>query len=527
MNKKNQPKNNVKPEKNYRNRIIAWAFYDWGDHAYITTTASTFFPPYFISIAASAFLSSNDKIITEAAKALSRNTASNIFAFTVSLALFAAAILSPIIGAYADIRGKRKKILIIITLFGGFLASMMFLLTTGMWITALALYFITQVIVNIALGLNSSLLPHVAKKEDYNRASSLGYAFGYIGGGLLLLINTAVFLSADALGISKGLAVRIAFLTVGIWWIIFAIPLLLIVPEPPAFLLAKEKKSGNHFKDSITRLIDTFRDIKRYKELFKMLLAFWFYMEGIGAIILLATVYGSALGLDMSVLIGTLLMTQLIAFPYALMYGRLPNNTSKWRSVFASMIIWTGITIPAMGIYANINRDISIASTAGILAINQLAGLLFSLFIGRYLLSGLMKRIDTKRAVILGLIIYCLIPIWGFFLHSKAEFIMIGFIVGTVQGGTQALSRTIYAGLSPPSKSGEFFGFYAFSEKFAGILAPLLYAIVGQITHDPRDSILSITLFFIIGIIMLWRVNIEKGSKIAIEEENAIKQGKI
>ena len=505
-------------EKEYRRRIVSWSLYDWANHAYITTTATTYFPPYFLVLATPIFIKAGIGLTEEATKALARDTASNIFAFTVAVSLIVAAILAPIVGTYADITDQRKRILIKITVAGGILASSMFVLQPGMWMPALALYFFTQVIVNIALGLNSSLLPHISTPEDMNRASSLGYAMGYIGGGLLLAINTSVFLFADRLGISNELAVRVAFLSVGIWWIGFTIPLMISVPEPKIQSLLR-KKSRTPVRESLAQIVKTVRDIRKYSELFKMLIAFWFYMEGVGAIILLATIYGAALGLDMAVLIGTLLMTQMVAFPYAILFGRIPDSAHAHRSAYLSMVLWTAATLPLAGMYAKSAGSISIPNTFLLLAADQIVGIAFSLTLGRFFLSGIIKKIDTKRAVILGLVIYIIIPIWGFLLTTKAEFFMIGWLVGTVQGGTQALSRTIYARLLPPSKSGEFFGLYGLSEKFAGILGPLLYGAVGQITHSPQSSILSIVVFFVIGIILLWRVDIEKGSKVAAEEE--------
>jgi UMF1 family MFS transporter len=153
---------------------------------------------------------------------------------------------------------------------------------------------------------------------------------------------------------------------------------------------------------------------------------------------------------------------------------------------------------------------------------DQVLGVFFSLLLGRRLFSDLVHRLDTKRAVILGLVIYTIIPVWGFFLKSQAEFLMIGWLVGTVQGGTQALSRSIYASMTPRAKSGEFFGLYGLSEKFAGILGPLLYGIVGTLTHNPRASILSISVFFITGIAILVRVNEKRGGEIAAAEEAQI-----
>ncbi len=133
--------------------------------------------------------------------------------------------------------------------------------------------------------------------------------------------------------------------------------------------------------------------------------------------------------------------------------------------------------------------------------------------------------LDTKRAVMLGLAIYTIIPIWGFFLRSQAEFFMIAWLVGTVQGGTQALSRTIYANLTPRAKSGEFFGLYGLSEKFAGILGPLLYGLVGTLTGNPRASVMSLAVFFLAGIYMLSRVDERRGTELALAEEMQLEAG--
>jgi len=508
--------NSEPSQRAYNRRVLAWSLYDWANSGYLTTTATTFFPPHFIAIAAPAFVAAG-----AAGSALARDTASNVFALTVSLALFVSAVLAPIVGTYADITGRRKRLLIAVTVVGGAMASAMFTLTPGRWQLALVLYFATQVALNLALGLYSSLLPHVARPEDLSRVSSLGYAMGYIGGGLLLAVNTALFLLSDQLGIDGTIAVRVAFLTVGVWWIAFTVPLARRVPEPPALPLA-HGSAGNPIGDAFRRLAHTLRDIRRYRELFKMLVAFWFYMEGIGAIVLLATAYGAALGLDTAVLVGTLLMTQAVAYPYSLWYGRIPDPRTPWRGGLVSMLLWTGVTLPLIGAYARSHGSISLAHAFALILGDQLLGVVLSLLVGRHLVGGLVRRLDAKGAVILGLAIYTVIPVWGFFLSTPAEFLMIGWLVGTVQGGTQALSRAIYAELSPAAKSGEFFGLYGLSEKFAGILGPLLYGVVGQLTHNPRASILSVSAFFVLGMVLLARVDVATGARAAADEEAVI-----
>src|SRR5260221_13614623 len=159
--------------------------------AFSPARAAVFSPPYFVAIAAPVFLEASKVASDPAAQA--RDSASNVYALAISLALFIAAILAPIIGTYADITGQRKRQLIIVTIIAGILSSAMFVITTGTWLVGIVLYMAAQVALNIALGLNSSLLPHVARPDDMNRASSLGYAMGYIGGAVLLPVNTAPY----------------------------------------------------------------------------------------------------------------------------------------------------------------------------------------------------------------------------------------------------------------------------------------------------------------------------------------------
>ncbi len=502
------------PDKTYRRRIVAWSLYDWANHGYVTVTATAFFPPYFVAVASPAFLGASGA-------AAARAAASNVYAFAVSAALLAVAALAPLVGTAADLTGRRKRFLLVATGFGAGLAAAMFAITTGRWILALGLYVTSQIAVNVALGLNSSLLPHLARPEDIDRSSALGYAMGYVGGGLLLAAATAAYLFADRVGADRDLIVRTTFLAVGVWWLGFAVPLARTVPEPPAVPLA-HGATGSTARDAVIRLRRTLVDLRGRRELFAMLLAFWLYMEGIGAIILLATAYGAALGLPTSALVGTLLLTQFVAFPYAVAFGRIPDPTAAWRGRALAMVLWTAVTLPALGWYANGHEALGVGATLALVAADQVLGLALALAAPGAALARLAAHLDTKRAIILGLAIYAIVPVWGFFLRTPAEFFLIGVLVGSVQGGTQALSRALYATLAPRAKSGEFFGLYALSEKFAGILGPLLYAVVGELTGNPRASILSVAVFLALGIVVLARIDVGRGARLAADEDAAI-----
>src|SRR5260221_2005691 len=354
------------PEKSYKRHVFSWSMYDWANHGFVTTTVVTFFPPYFIAIAAPVFLAAGKSASDKAAQALAADTASNVFSLTIAVALLFAALIAPIVGTYADLTGRRKRLLVTVTILGSILASMMVVLTTGMWVAGLALYVGSHLAVNLAFGLNSSLLPHVARADDMDRVSSMAYALGYVGGGLLLAASTALVLFADKLGIGQDTAVRIAFLATGIWWFVFMIPLALDVPEPPGLLPAGERKHSA-VRKTLARLGETLRDIRRYRELLKMLVAFWMYSEGISAIILLATAYGKVLGLDNAVLLGAILLAQFVGLPYVLLFGSIPYPANKWRSASVSMLLWTATTIPLLGLYANLTNLSDIGLTLGLL----------------------------------------------------------------------------------------------------------------------------------------------------------------
>jgi UMF1 family MFS transporter len=298
-------------------------------------------------------------------------------------------------------------------------------------------------------------LPHIAGPDEIDQVSSRGYAMGYLGGGLLLAINLAMILLAPEE--LTGLMTRLSFLSVALWWFVFSIPVLRWVSEPPHRVLAGE--AGQHpVRVSFRRLAHTFTDIRRYRDLFIFLLAFWFYNDGIGTIIKMATIYGAEIGLGQTTLIGTLLMVQFVAIPFTFLFG------------------W------------------------------------------------LAKRIGTKQAIYLSLLVYTAICIVGYFMSREWHFWVLGVAVATVQGGSQALSRGLFGRLVPKSKSAEFFGFFSVSEKFAGIMGPFLFGLVGQLMGNSRLAIVSLIVFFVIGAALLARVNVEEGVRVAEVEESALRE---
>ena len=297
----------------------------------------------------------------------------------------------------------------------------------------------------------------MARPEEINQVSARGFAYGYVGGGLLLLVNLIWYMKPGWFGFpDANTAVRASFLSVAIWWALFSIPIFRLVPEPRG---ASTRERSNPLRASFQRLAGTFRELRRYKELFKFLIAFWLYADGIGTIIHMASIYGAEIGIGTGDLAGALLLTQIIAAPFSILFGRLP------------------------------------------------------------------KRLGTKRSIYLALGVYTVIAIAGYFMTQPWHFWVLAGLVGTVQGGSQALSRSLFGAMTPKGQSAEFYGFYDISSKFAGILGPFIFGVVGALAGSSRLSIVSLVFFFIVGGLLLSRVNEKEGVALAQAANSAPEDG--
>jgi len=427
----------------HKRAIRAWTMYDWANSAFATTIMAAVLPVYYASIAT--------------ADGLAPNMATAYWGFTTSISALIAALISPVLGAYADIRGSKKRFLTIFMLIGVTATAMLYFAQSGDWLLASIIFVFGNVGFAGSLVYYDGLLPHVARPDEIDQVSSRGYAMGYIGGGLLLAINLVMIMVLPGLipGLDTALMTRLSFVTVAIWWLIFTLPLLLHVKEPPR-RLEQHEVGVKPLKAAFARLATTFREIRRYRDLALAMLAFWVYANGIGTIITMATAYGTELGFGQTTLIGTLLMVQFLAAPFAFLFGWLSR---KW---------------------------------------------------------------GTKKSIYLSLSIYSLIAIAGYFLYHEWQFWALGAAVATVQGGSQALSRSLIGKMMPPSKSAEFYGFFSVFEKFATILGPLIFGVVSTLMGESRLSIVSLIIFFLLGIFILTRVNVERGIQNAREEEAAL-----
>jgi UMF1 family MFS transporter len=302
-----------------------------------------------------------------------------------------------------------------------------------------------------------SLLPFVSRREEMDRVSTAGYAIGYLGGGLLLAVNLVWLLSPDTFGMTAESAPKWCFASVAVWWAGFSIPLFRRVQEPPRRLEEDETVDLNPLRVGFSRVWETIGEVRQYRQVLLFLLAFWFYNDGIGTIIKMATIYGAEIGIGDGHLLGALLLVQIVGIPFAFGFGLLAD------------------------------------------------------------------RIGPKNGLYLALGVYTMICVYGYFLETAWQFWLLALAVGTVQGGSQALSRSIFASMVPRGKSSEFFAFFSVSAKFAGILGPFLFARVSRAAGGSRLGIVALVVFFVVGILFLSRVDIEEGRRVAREEDEGLR----
>jgi len=643
-------------EEEYKRRIRAWTLYDWANSAFFTTVLAAVLPVYYSQVAGSTLGSPAQ--------------ATQMWSITLSVALFVVAIISPVIGTISDIRRGKKKGLALFVGIGVIGTGLLALVGSGDWVLASILVIIGRVGVGAAMVFYEALLPHVARPDDLDRVSTRGYAVGYLGGGLLLAVNIAMIL---VLGDETGS--RLSFLTVAVWWAVFSVPLLRRVPEPPAAVI--RDKVGSVITASFSRLGETFRHLRRYRQLLRFLIAFLIYNDGIGTIIGVAVIYGAELGFGSIELIAAILLVQFVGIPFSLVFGRIPSRDEPRRAFFLAFVVWNVITLPLVGIVAAHTLDgdvvgapqpaletegdysaageytvedaalvgdfvvltpdelpsgaessyaitevpedvyafafngqkvvltysegpdrgrwavfidgvsvldddneplaidgfnetarfeltetidaltpdwhvLTVVNTAerdeaatgtlmaigaievletprssnlgtilGLLLIIQVVGLGVAWVAGAPLFGRLADTMTTKRTIILALVVYTVIAIWGFFLDAVIEFWYLAWLVAVVQGGSQALSRSLYAGMSPTTESGEFFGFFSVMSKFSAILGPLVFASAVGVFGSSRPAILFIASFFIVGIALLLRVDVDEGRRVAHEADVA------
>jgi len=415
--------------------------YDWANSGFATTVMAAVLPVYYGAVAAGN---------------LPPAVATAYWGYTNTIGMLIMAFVAPVLGAVADHSGSRKRFIGAFALLGILFTASMVLIGAGDWKLASALYILALFGWSSANIFYDSLLPHIAGHDQIDRVSSRGYALGYLGGGILLVLNLLMIKSELAgLEAFPGIpdshwGVRLSFVSVALWWALFSLPLFLYVEEPPAVTGAGE--SANPLKAGFQRIGQTLKEIRRYSELFKFLIAFWLYNDGITSIIVMAAIFGQEIGIGSEHLLGAILMVQFVGIPCTLFFG------------------W------------------------------------------------LADRLGTRQTIYVSLVIYSLIATGGYFIQSALHFWVLAFMVAMVQGGSQALSRSLFGRMAPRAKTAEFFGFYDVSSKFASVIGPSLFATVGVMTGSSRNGILALLILFVAGGFVLSRVDVQRGIAMAAEK---------
>ena len=307
-------------------KVWSWCAYDVGNSAFATTIMAAIYPVYFREVAS---------------QGLAPNISTAYWAYTASAALFLSAFSSPLLGALADIQGSKKRLLAIFTGIGVLSTGCMAFIGPGDWLLALILMAAGTIGFTISIIFYDALLPSLVPPERVDRVSSQGYAFGYLGGGVLLAIN---FLFIALLPGTIG--ARLSFLSVAFWWGGFSLPVLFNVAEPPVD--GERVDTNTAFRGSVKRLQKTFREIRSFRNLFLFLVAFWFYNDGIGTIIRMAAIYGSQLGISMNHLVGALLLTQFVGIPFSLAFGTLASHMGSKKTILIGLYFYLCLIVAAV-----------------------------------------------------------------------------------------------------------------------------------------------------------------------------------
>jgi UMF1 family MFS transporter len=416
--------------------LRAWAMYDFANSVFWSTVITAVFPRFFSDYAAAG---------------LAPADATARFAWATTIAATIIAVIGPVLGAVADYRALKKPLLAAFMLIGVVATMLMTTIERGGWVYAAALFMIANIGVATSLVFYDSLLPHIAAPDEIDRVSTGGFAVGFIGGGILLLINLAWILSPSTFGLSGTVAaIKLSFASVAVWWFAFSIPLLRRVPEPAAVIESDERSDRNPIAVAFIRVWETFRELRSYRNAFLMLIAFLLYNDGIQTMIRMSSIYGAEIGIDQNAQIAAFVMVQFVGVPFSFLFGIVADRVGPKPTLFAALVVYTGISV------------------------------------------------------------------LGYFMTAAWQFFVLAFLVGVVQGGSQALSRSLFARMIPKHKSSEYFGFFSVFEKFAGIFGPAFFAAAVTISGSSRAAVLSVILFFVLGALMLTRVDVRHGEAEAL-----------
>jgi MFS transporter, UMF1 family len=435
-----------------------WYFYDWANSAYQTTVVAVFLGPYLTTVArtAAGCPPEADPCTGTVPVAGLDVAAGSYFSYALALSIVVQVVVLPVTGAIADRSSHKKQILALFAYLGALATTGMYFLEGDRYLLGGTLYLIAQMAFGASVVVYNAFLPEIAAPDERDRASSRGWALGYLGGGLLLLLNLGLYSAHDSLGLSESHAVRISLLSAGVWWAGFTlIPLARLRnrARPPLGPATGVVRSG------FRQLRTTLREARAYPMTLFFLAAYLVYNDGIQSVIGLAAVYGAEeLALEQGTLITAILLVQFVAFFGALLLGRLARMFGAQRVVLASLVLWTAVVAAAYGLEEG----------------------------------------------------------------AGGQFFALAAFIGLVLGGSQALSRSLFSQMIPRGKEAEYFSLYEISERGTSWLGALTFGLVYQLTGSYRQALVSIVAFFVLGFVLLARVDVRRAIRDAGNEQPTV-----
>jgi UMF1 family MFS transporter len=436
---------------NDQREIRGWAMYDWANSAFSTTVGTVFLGPYLASLAAEAAKAFPDGLARLAGIPVAPDS---FLPYCVSLSVGLQVLFLPVLGAIADYSHLRKQMMRLFATIGALATIALFFTAGSLWWLGGLLFILANLTFGAAIVFYNAYLPDIASEDQRDSVSSYGWALGYLGGGLLLVLNLAFYQLRGTLGVPTGLAVRINLASAGVWWLGWSF--VTWARLRPRHARRPLPGGRTYLSAGFRQLGGTLRQIRRYPETLKFLLAYFLYNDGIQTVIAVSATFAAApvvrggIEIDQSTLTIIILMIQFVAFGGALFWGRLAGWVGAKRSILISLVIWAAVVIFAYG--------------------------------------GLQGE------------------------SRVLQFWILGAIIAVVLGGSQAISRSLFAQMIPDGKEAEFYSFYEVSERGTSWTGPLIFGLMNQAFGSLRPAILSLIFFFVTGLAVLPFVNVSKAT---------------
>ncbi len=437
------------PTVNDKRELFGWTMYDWANSAFSTTVVTVFLGPYLTSVAeAAADANGFLRVLGFSIRF------DSFFTYCVSLSVMLQVFILPVLGAIADYSHLRKRMLILFAVLGSVSTLLMFFIVPGLHLLGGLLLIVGNLSFGARIVVYNAYLPDIASPDQRDRVSSAGFAMGYAGGGLLLLLNLLLFLFQDNLGLDSAFVARLSLASAGVWWLGFS--LITFARLRSRHARRALPPGENLLSVGFKQLGSTLREIRRFPQTVRYLVAYLFFNDGIQTVIVISALFAAQeLGMDATSRILVILMIQIVAFGGAYFYAWLARRIGTVQALIVSLVIWSLVVIYAF---------LGMTSTAQVLGMEQ-----------RHL-----------------------------------EFWLLAFVVAIILGGSQALSRSLFSQMIPPGREAEFFSFYEVSERGTSWMGPFLFALVNDQFGSLRYGILSVIVLFIVGLAILLTVNVRR-----------------